>query len=158
MEQTERTKFIETIRNTPKLLRDAVDGLSPDQLNTPYREGGWTPAQVVHHIADSHIHAFIRTKFILTEDHPTLTPYDQAAWAKHPDATSSDLTSSLNIIDGLHHRWAETMSGLTDDQWKRAAFHPERGELSMDNILEMYSWHGPHHIEQITNLRKSKNW
>ncbi len=104
------------------------------------------------------MHAYLRTKFILTENHPTLTPYDQDSWAKLSDATSSDVSTSLNIIDGMHRRWHEVFSGLTEDQWKRTAFHPERGELSIEDMLEMYASHGPHHIEQITGLRKQKNW
>lgn len=158
MNQQERAKAIESIRTTPDLLRSAIEGLNKSQMNTPYREGGWSPSQVVHHIADSHMHAYLRTKFILTENHPTLTPYDQDSWAKLSDATSSDVSTSLNIIDGMHRRWHEVFSGLTEDQWKRTAFHPERGELSIEDMLEMYASHGPHHIEQITGLRKQKNW
>lgn len=158
MNQAERTPLIEGIRNTPQKLSDAVKGLNESQLGTPYREGGWTLAQIVHHIADSHMHAFLRTKSILTEDHPTLRPYDQDTWAKHPDARSNNVATSLNIVDGLHTRWAELFSGLTEDQWKRTAYHPERGELSTENLLEMYAWHGPHHIAQITNFRNASGW
>jgi len=154
----DHSTHIGQIRSLPELAREAVAGLSTEQLNTPYRDGGWTPNQIIHHLADSHMHAYLRTKFILTEDHPTLKPYDQDTWAKLPDAKTHDVNTSLAILDGMHNRWAALYESLTDDQWKRAAFHPERGKITVLDMLNMYSEHGLNHVAQIKQLRKAKGW
>jgi hypothetical protein len=146
---TSRAEKIEAIRALPRELANAVEGLTDKELDTPYRKGGWTARQVVHHIADSHMNAFIRMKLILAEDHPTLKPYDQDEWATMKDYTI-EVGPSLAIVSGLHERMATLLDGVRGDEWSRTAFHPERGEITLDDLLDMYSGHGQHHIKQIT--------
>jgi uncharacterized damage-inducible protein DinB len=142
---------IEAIRNLPNELNAAINGLSPAQLDTPYREGGWTARQIVHHIADSHINAFIRMKLVLTEDHPTVKPYDQDSWAKMNDYTR-DIAPSLAIVSGVQERMANLLDDAADADFSRTLFHPENGEMTLQNLLDMYSTHGRHHIEQIKKI------
>jgi hypothetical protein len=146
------------LKELPAQLRSAVDGLNDEQLGTSYREGGWTLKQVVHHIADSHMHAFIRAKQIVTEDHPTLKPYEQDDWAKTGDATSFQIESSLAIIEGVQARMAAIFEQATPEQLKRSAHHPEDGELLLEEILTKYAKHGKGHLDQITALRIQKGW
>lgn len=154
----ERIERISAIRNLPHIVESAIQGLNDEQLDTPYRDGGWTVRQVVHHIADSHINAFIRMKLTLTEDHPTVKPYDQDAWAKLADTSRLPLDSSLSILQGLHQRWGVLLESIPDLDWGRTAFHPENGEMTLDDFLKLYAWHGAHHVEQITGLRKGRGW
>ena len=155
---TERHERIESIKNLPAALEAAVKGLTDQQLDTPYREGGWTVRQVVHHLADSHLNAFIRMKLILTETNPTLKPYDQDSWAKLADTVTVPLAPSLGILRGLHERWYVLLNSMPETAWLRKAIHPERGEVTLESILVTYSNHGVNHVEQITGLRKSKKW
>lgn len=149
---------IAAIRDLPSQLRAAIAGLTDEQLDTTYRDGGWTLRQVVHHIADSHLHAYIRAKFILTEDHPTLKPYDQDIWAELSDSKSFPIESSLAILDGMHVRLTEIFLNASPEDMKRTAYHPEEGEVTLDDILKKYSGHGAGHMKQITDLRTSKGW
>jgi len=153
----ERNSKIGAIRDLPPIIRRAVDGLNDKQLDTPYRDGGWTVRQVVHHVGDSHTHAYLRCKLLFAEDHPTIKPYDQDVWATLPDSRMP-VESSLRLLDGLHEKWSEFLQSLPTDAWSRTGFHPERGEITMDDLLELYSWHGEHHAGQITGLRASQGW
>jgi hypothetical protein len=149
---------ITAISELPQQLRDSVSGLNDSQLDTPYREGGWTVRQVVHHIADSHMNAFIRMKLILTEEHPTLKPYEQDDWAIQADAKSFPVESSLAIVDGLHARMVEVLRNVKPDEWQRTAFHPENGEMKLEDLLNSYAKHGAGHVKQITDLRERMGW
>jgi hypothetical protein len=142
----------------PADLRRALDGLDAEQRLTRYRDGGWTVAQVVHHLADSHANAFIRTKLALTEDGPTIVPYKEGAWAELADATGPDVDASLRILDGLHTRWVAVLRGLSPEQFSRPMVHPERGRLTVDWTLALYAWHSRHHIAHITSLRERMGW
>ncbi|MBI4552853.1 MAG: putative metal-dependent hydrolase [Candidatus Latescibacteria bacterium] len=153
----ERRDCIARIQQLPALVEEAVKGLHDDQLNTPYRQGGWTVRQVVHHLADSHLNAFVRMKLILTEDRPTLKPYDQDAWAKLPDA-AMPVASSVSILKGLHDRWTVVLEHVPESGWTRSAFHPEIGEVTLERMLVTYAGHGEHHVGQITGLRAAKGW
>ncbi len=154
----ERQTKITKIRNLPTIVETAVQGLNDEALNTPYGEGKWTVRQVVHHLADSHLNAFVRMKLVLTEDHPTLKPYDQDAWAKLPDTNKLPIQSSLIILKGLHDRWSTLLESLPASSWSRSAFHPENGEMSLDDMLDAYAHHGENHVAAITKLRTEKGW
>ncbi|HEX9656966.1 MAG TPA: putative metal-dependent hydrolase [Bacteroidota bacterium] len=153
----ERSRLIEKIKELPRQAEDIVRGLNDDQLNTPYRDGGWTPRQVIHHLADSHMNAVIRMKLILTEDHPTLKTYDQNEWAVLAD-TNESIQSSLSILKGLHERWGILLGKVKDSEWSRKAEHPESGEITLKQLLVTYARHGENHVAQISNLRKAKSW
>jgi hypothetical protein len=155
---SERTVRIQKIRILPVSLRAAVAGLAGDRLDTPYREGGWTVRQVVHHLADSHMHAFVRMKLILAEDHPTLKPYDQDIWARMPDTREAPLAPSLAILEGLHERWTLMLERIPEREWSRTGFHPERGEITLESLLNTYAGHGEKHVSQITGLRTARGW
>jgi len=146
------------IADTPGRVRDAVEGLSDSQLDTPYRPGGWTIRQVVHHLADSHMHSYIRMKFALTQVEPTIMPYDENLWSVLKDAKSGPLEPSLALLDGLHARWIQLFESMTESDWKRKFIHPERGPLSLDLNAAIYSWHGRHHTAHITELRRRMGW
>jgi hypothetical protein len=152
-----REQLIRSIETLPQELENAILGLSDQQLDTPYRDGGWTVRQVVHHLADSHLNAYTRTKLILTEEHPTLKPYNQDAWSNLPDA-AQPVDSSLSILRGLHHRWTVLFRGVSESEWGRAAFHPEVGEMTTESLLASYARHGENHVSQIKSLRVSKRW
>jgi len=154
----ERLEKIAHIESLPSKLEAAVRGLTDSQLDTPYREGGWTVRQVVHHLADSHMNAFIRAKLIVTENKPTLKPYNQDDWAATVDGCTLPLQSSLLIIKGLHERWVAFLRSLPDDAWNRTAQHPERGMVTLEGQLNTYSGHGDRHVGQITGLRAAKGW
>lgn len=153
----ERTERIERIRNLPQEICEAVEGLDDAQLDTPYREGGWSPRQIVHHLADSHLNAFIRLKLGLTEERPTIKPYDQAAWASLPDS-EEPVGTSLAILDGLHARWAGLLDTLDDEDFALPLVHPEMGDIDMDFLLDLYAWHGHHHTTQVVRLREREGW
>lgn len=153
----QRTAKIARIADSPRALHAAVEGLSDEQLDTPYRDGGWTVRQVIHHVADSHVNGYLRFRWTVTEDHPTLKSYDQDVWATLPDA-KMPLDPSFSIIDGLHRKWTTFLSALPDDAWSRSAMHPENGEMTMDDLLDTYSEHGHTHAKQITDLRARKGW
>ena len=143
----------------PKMLEYAVLNLNESQLQTPYREGGWTVNQLVHHVADSHMNAFIRCKLALTEEKPTIKPYDQDAWVSREDVSQVPVNISITLLHALHHRWYELLKSLTEQEWKRTVYHPEQQrEISIWNILLIYAWHGKHHAAHVTNLREEKGW
>jgi uncharacterized damage-inducible protein DinB len=141
----------------PEQLRNAVDGLDAAQLNTPYREGGWTVRQLVHHIADSHMNAFVRIRLALTEDWPVIKPYDEKAWATLHDS-AAPVEWSLELVESLHARWVMLLQSLKDPQWIRGYKHPESGPVSVETATLMYAWHSRHHVAHITHLRASEGW
>ncbi|HWP02916.1 MAG TPA: putative metal-dependent hydrolase [Gemmatimonadaceae bacterium] len=153
-----RREAIERIAAMPNVLRNAVSGLTSQQLDTEYRPGGWTVRQVVHHVADSHLNAYVRFKLALTEDRPTIKPYDQAKWAELADARSAPVEVSLEILDGVHYRWTSLLREMTVSDFGRQYHHPETGTHTLDYMLAMYSWHGAHHTEQIVRLRQRMKW
>ena len=154
----ERSRFIDDIAATPQRMRSAVGGLSAAQLDTPYRDGGWTVRQVVHHVPDSHMNSYIRFKFALTEHEPTIKAYDEAKWAELIDARTAPIEPSLNLLEGLHHRWTLLLRSLSADDVKRKFHHPELGVVSIDQYIALYAWHGKHHVAHITSLRERKGW
>ncbi len=149
-----RTAWIRQIAEAPAALRSAVAGLTDDQLDTPYRPGGWTVRQVVHHVPDSHLNAYIRFKWTLSEDHPTIKAYDQAAWATLSDTRLTPIAVSLDLLEAVHKRLVVLLESLEPDDWGRPLTHPENGEMTLDKLLQMYAWHGRHHVAHITELRK----
>lgn len=153
-----RQVAIESIASTPRKLREAVRGLNEGQLDTPYREGGWTVRQVVHHVPDSHMNAYIRLRLALTEDKPTIKPYAEAAWAELIDAKAGPIEASQILLDSLHERWDRLWRSLKAEQFSRKLVHPEHGERTVDWLLFVYEWHGKHHAAHITELRKQKGW
>jgi len=153
-----RQQAINEIIATPARLRVAVEGLSPAQLDTPYRDGGWTVRQVVHHVPDSHLNAYIRLKLALTENKPVIKPYDEAAWAKLEDSKSTPIEVSLTLLTVLHDRWDRIWRSLKPEDFARTLVHPEHGERTVDWLLFLYEWHGKHHTAHITELRKKKGW
>jgi len=154
----DRETQIEAVRLLPEKLEAALEGLSDEQLDTPYRAGGWTVRQVAHHLADSHLNAFIRMKLMLTEDRPHLKPYDQERWAQTADVAGVPVESSLAILRGLHRRWVTLLRRLPEEAWSRAANHPETGEVTLESLLAVYAHHGENHVDQILQLRGSRGW
>ncbi len=152
-----RAEHIETLRLLPERLSAAVAGLNDSQLDTPYRDGGWTVRQVVHHFADSHANSYIRFKLALTEDWPTIKPYDEAAWARLPDSSLS-IEPSLVFIAGLHQRLVGLLESMSAEDFERGFNHPERGRVTLGTNLAIYAWHSRHHTAHITNLRALKGW
>ena len=152
-----RARAIDVIVGTPGRLREAVRGLTAEQIETPYRPGGWVVRQVVHHVADSHMNAFIRFKLALTENEPTIKPYDEAEWAKLAD-TRVPLETSLTLLDAVHERWLAVLRAMTPADFERMLVHPETGRQRLDQVLALYAWHGPHHTTQITSLRERQGW
>ncbi len=156
--EQQRKEWIAAIEETPKRLREAVKGLNESQINTAYREGGWTVRQVVHHVPESHMNAYIRFKLALTEDNPTIKPYEEDKWAMLPDI-STPIEVSLQLLDSLHVRWVNLLKLLKEQEWKRTYHHPAMGKtLPLEQVLAQYAWHGRHHVAHITTLRKSKGW
>jgi uncharacterized damage-inducible protein DinB len=155
---SDRIAQIKVLHDLPQALRSAVGGLSDAQLNTPYRDGGWTLRQVVHHVADSHGNSFFRFKWALTEDWPTIKPYDEAAWADLTDSRSLPVESSLEMIAALHERWVALLESLTEDDFKKGFNHPERGRQDLATALALYAWHSLHHTAHITGLRARQGW
>jgi len=157
--EEQRRSSIDAIAETPARLRDAVRGLSDAQLDTPYRDGGWTVRQVAHHVPDSHLNAFARFKLTLTEEQPTIKPYDEARWAELSDVRDTPVDVSLALLDALHQRWVLLLRSLRGDDWTRAYVHPEFGKTyTLDHALGDYAWHGRHHVAQITSLRRRNGW
>ena len=153
-----RQEWIEAIEQAPELLRQAVAGLTDEQLDTPYRPDGWTVRQVIHHVADSHLNSYIRFKWILTEDNPTIKTYDEKRWAELEEARTGPLDLSLPLLETLHSRWVVMLRHLKADEYGRAFIHPEWGAKTIDFNLALYAWHGQHHAAHITSLRKRKGW
>lgn len=152
-----RTANLETLRLAPEKLRAAVSGLSDGQLDTPYREGGWTVRQVVHHLADNDAGAYIRTKLALTEEWPTVKPYDPAAWAKLADSREP-IEGSLAIFAALHGRWLALLKPLRDEDFQKGFVHPVMGRQTLEQSLARYAWHDRHHTAHIAGLRARKGW
>ena len=153
-----REEKIRKIEQLPDDLERAVVGLTDEQLDTPYRSGGWTVRQVVHHLADSHINAYTRVLLLLTEDEPTIKPYDQDKWAALPDACSLEVNVSLALLHSLHVRLAAAFRNARREDWARVAHHPDYGRLTLDQFLNEYAWHGHHHLQQIEGLKESSGW
>lgn len=155
----EKQAWLNELKRLPDQLEMAVQNLDEQQLDTPYREGGWTVRQVVHHLADSHMNAFARFRLGLTENNPVIKPYDENAWAALADVRTVPINVSLTLLHALHLRMVATLRDLTDEQWQRTVFHPEhQRELSLWYLLGMYAWHGKHHVAHITSLRERNNW
>jgi hypothetical protein len=153
-----RSAAIDAIAGLPARMREAVASLSDGQLDTPYRPGGWTVRQVVHHVADSHMNGYIRVKLTLTEDTPTIKPYDENAWSLLADMRLP-VAVSLDLLDGIHTRWVAVYRSMAPDQFARAFVHPELGaEMTLDQHLQMYAWHSHHHLAHITELRRREQW
>ncbi len=153
-----RKAAIEEIAATPVKVRAALRGLHDAQLDTPYREGGWTLRQVAHHLADSHMNAYVRWRLALTETEPTIKPYDEAAWANLEDAAHAPAEISLGLLETLHERWVRLLRSLKTEDFARAFRHPEHGLRTLDWMLFLYAWHGRHHTAHITELCKQKGW
>ncbi len=153
-----RLGWIASIAAMPARFHVAVDGLSPGQLDTPYREGGWTVRQLVHHLPDSHMNAYVRLKLALTEDNPTVKTYDEALWAALPDSVTTPPAVSLALLEALHVRWVEVLRGVDESQWRRTMNHPERGPTTLEQQLALYAWHGDHHVAHVTSLRERMGW
>lgn len=153
----DRLGAMATLAELPEMLRNAVAGLDSAQLNTPYREGGWIVRQVVHHVADSHMNAFIRLRLALTEDWPTIKPYDEKAWATLRDA-AAPVEWSLELVESLHARWVMLLQSLSEEQWQRGFRHPENGPMTLDVATLLYAWHSLHHVAHIMRLRVKEDW
>lgn len=153
-----RSDFIKTIESFPYLLRKEVENLSDEQLNTPYREGGWTIRQVVHHLPDSHLNSYVRFKLALTEDNPKVKTYEEHLWAELKDTFETPIEVSLNLLEALHKRWGVLLKSLSDEQFERTFQHPEWGEITLTKTLALYAWHSKHHLAHITELKKQMGW
>lgn len=154
----QRETWINEIAAAPGKLRAAIQGLSAAQLETPYRDGGWTVRQVVHHVPDSHMNAYVRFKLTLTEDQPAVKPYNQSAWAELPDTADTPLETSLAMLDALHDRWVRLLRRIQGEQWQRTFRHPEIGLVKLEANVALYAWHGKHHTAHITALRERMGW
>jgi len=153
-----RQSAIAEIAEMPTNIRAAVKGLTDSELETPYRDGGWTVRQVVHHVPDSHMNAYIRLRFALTETASTIKPYEESAWANLEDAKNAPVDVSLNLLDALHERWVRLLRSLKPEDYARTLVHPEHGVRTVDWLLFLYAWHGRHHTAHITELRRQKAW
>lgn len=153
-----RIEAIRDISNLPEKLRAAVKGLNDEQLNTPYREGGWTVRQLVHHVPDSHMNAYVRWRLALTEKEPTIKPYEESEWAKLEDAANAPVEVSLRLLEPLHERWVRLLHSVKADEFSRTFRHPDHGVKTLDWMLFLYAWHGKHHTAHVTELRKTKGW
>ena len=152
-------EWIADIDLFPEMIAEEVSHLTDQQLDTPYREGGWTIRQVVHHCADSHINAFCRIKLALTEDKPVIKPYDETRWAELSDCKMLPVDVSLNILKGLHRRWTCLLKNLSDEERSCVFIHPElQKEIRIDELIGQYAWHGKHHLAHITTLKRLKDW
>lgn len=156
--EKEKDAFITDIAQTPAAMRAAVQGLSPQQLETPYRDGGWTVRQVVHHVPESHMNAYVRFKLALTEEEPMVKPYMEDRWAQLPDVSATPIEVSLALLEPLHDRWVRLLRSLNPSDWKRNFKHPELGTVSLERNLALYAWHGKHHVAHVTELRKRMGW
>ena len=154
----QRSAFIDQIAETPARLRQAVESLTEERLTTPYRPGGWTVRQVVHHVPDSHLNSYIRFKLALTEDEPTIKTYHEELWAELPDSSGTPVAVSLSLLESLHHRWVVLLRSISGADWSRKLKHPEVGTITLDQLLSLYGWHGRHHVAHVTSLRQRMEW
>jgi uncharacterized damage-inducible protein DinB len=154
----QKQTFLDEVAQTPANLRAAIKGLSDSQLDTPYRDGGWTVRQVVHHVPDSHMNSYVRFKLALTEDEPTIKTYAEDRWAELGDTKATPVEVSLALLENLHDRWVRLLRTLTAEDWKRTFRHPELGPMTLEKTLTLYAWHGRHHVAHITELRKRMSW
>ena len=153
----QRKQFIKEIAELPNTLRQAVENLSDGQLDSPYRPGGWTVRQVIHHVGDSHMNSFIRFKLALSEDNPTIRPYAEDLWAE-TEEYKMPVDVSLGLINSIHRRWATLLGSMSDEDFARTLNHTETGAWTLENLLGMYVWHGAHHAAHINNLKKRNGW
>jgi len=154
----QRRQLIDQIEQAPAQLRKALAGLTEEQVDTPYRPGGWTVRQVVHHLSDSHMNAYVRFRLALTEDEPTIKPYDQARWASLEDARTAPAELSLSLLESLHRRFVLLLRSMRAEDFARTFRHPEEGVMTLDKYLCMYAWHGRHHTAHVTSLRDRMGW
>jgi uncharacterized damage-inducible protein DinB len=154
----ERDQLIKRIAELPERLSHAVMDLSGKQIDTPYREGGWTVRQVVHHLADAHMNAYVRFKLALTEENPPVRSFKEAAWAELPDSRVTPIDVSLGLVESLHARWVVLLRSLKPGDWERSLMHSEAGPMTLDKLLGLYAWHGSHHTAHITELRRRNQW
>jgi len=154
----ERQALIDRIAETPDRMRAAVTGLTEEQVDSPYRPGGWTVRQVVHHVPESHLNSYTRFKLAITEDEPTIKPYFEDRWAELDDARQAPIALSLDLLDALHGRWIWFLRSLKQEDFQRTFRHPEIGVVSIDKNIALYAWHGQHHVAHITSLRKRMGW
>jgi len=154
----ERRAGIDAIAEAPARLRAAIAGLDASQLDTPYRPGGWTVRQLVHHVPDSHMNAYVRFKLAATEDEPTIKTYEEARWAELADAKTAPIEPSLALLENLHKRWVLFLRSLAPPDWSRKFRHPELGTVSLEQNLALYAWHGRHHVAHVAALRERQNW
>ena len=148
-----RNGWVDDIERLPSDLKVALAALPPGGIDRPYREGGWTGRQVLHHLADSHMNSQLRFRFALTEDNPTIKPYDEGAWANLADAAAGPIETSLAIVEGIHARWTALLRSLTAEQWQRTLIHPETGAWDLESLAGLYSWHGRHHVAHLRLIR-----
>ena len=153
-----RSALIRIVAETPETLREAVRGLSTEQLDTPYRPGGWTVRQVVHHLPDSHLNSYVRFKLALTEERPVIKPYEEDRWAELADTFNTPIEVSVALLDSLHVRWVNLLRALTEADWGRTFLHPQNGEMPLSQVLALYAWHGAHHVAHVTSLRERMGW
>ncbi|HTV64727.1 MAG TPA: putative metal-dependent hydrolase [Bryocella sp.] len=154
----DRAGYIDVLAKLPGKLRGSVQDLRPEQLDTPYRPEGWTVRQVVHHVPDSHMNAYVRFKLALTEEQPAIKPYKEAEWAKLPDSSITPIEVSLHLLAALHARWVDVLKAMHASDFGRTMMHPEHGVLTLDRMLAMYAWHSEHHLAHITSLRERLRW
>lgn len=154
----DRRQHLRDIAELPAKLREAVAGLAPQHLDIPYREGGWTIRQIVHHIPDSHVNSYVRFKLALTEDRPIIKPYDEKLWAEIPEARTAPIEMSLDMVDALHGRWSLMLRNMTDADFERSIMHPEIGVLKVKSMVAGYGWHCRHHVAQIVATRRRMGW
>ncbi len=158
LDDTQRRHAVDAIAVAPAKLRAALDGLTDAQIDTPYRPGGWTVRQVAHHVPDSHLNAYVRFKLGLTEDEPTIKPYEEARWAELPDTRETPIETSLVLLEQLHDRWVRLLRSMSAEQFARTNRHPEIGLMRLDQVLALYEWHGKHHVAHVTSLRERMGW
>jgi len=158
IDEVQRKEWIDQIASLPSELRSTVRGLNDEQLDTPYREGGWTVRQVVHHVADSHMNSQIRFRWALTEDVPLIKAYEEALWAELPDAKTLPVQVSFDLLDGLHKRWTGLLLRMRASDFKRRLRHPVSGEHTLEGLLGLYAWHGRHHTAHVAKLKERMGW
>lgn len=153
-----RRRWIATLAEAPTVIAASVAGLADAQLDTPYRDGGWTPRQVVHHLADAHMNGFVRFKLALTEEEPAIKTYEEDLWGETADVRHAPVDLSLRLLEALHARWTILLESLPEERFDRAFRHPQRGVMTIDKAIQLYAWHGAHHAAHVTGLRAGRGW